>query len=297
MPTQGSVMRVSRQSDADMHVAASDDEEPPVIGATRISKVEALLRTRVFPKIASSHGLGSPEPSSRKKPKPIFTVREITRFADRAVAGNATALVETVSRAQHDGVALEDVWLELLQPAARLLGERWATDACDFVTVTLGLCQFHGLLRRYSPLFVSPLRPWQEPIHRVLLVPAAREQHTFGLVMLGEFLRREGCEVAFGPFASSTELASSVREAVFTIVGFSLSCDAGVDELASQIGTIRRASRNRNLTVLVGGRVFNERPELVSRVGADWTALDARQAVATVRGLARSKELNEGGRV
>jgi methanogenic corrinoid protein MtbC1 len=45
-------------------------------------------------------------------------------------------------------------------------------------------------------------------------------------------------------------------------------------------------SRNRAVWVLVGGRVFMDRPDLVARVGADATASDANEAVAISRKLA-----------
>jgi methanogenic corrinoid protein MtbC1 len=51
--------------------------------------------------------------------------------------------------------------------------------------------------------------------------------------------------------------------------------------------SIRQASRNRDITVMVGGRLFLERPELVAKVGADAMATDARQAVMVADGVVR----------
>lgn len=249
--------------------------------------VETLLRTHVVPLVSRHHRTPRSVPK-RGQAKP-FTDREIARFCDHAIAGNTRALTDIIALAQQMDVALEDIWLGLLQPAARALGKRWATDSCDFATVTLAMCHFHSILRRYSPLFVSLPNQQAHP-HRVLLVPAANEQHTFGLVMLGEFLRRVGSDVTFGPFEGRTGLMAAVRGNWFTLVGFSLSCNAGLDQLAAQIVSVRRASRNPAVVVLAGGRVFNEHPELVSRVGADWTARDAREAVDLMRGLARPAE-------
>jgi methanogenic corrinoid protein MtbC1 len=89
----------------------------------------------------------------------------------------------------------------------------------------------------------------------------------------------------FGPFETPAGLTAAVRGNWFTLVGFSLSCDAGLERMAAQIVSVRRASRNPAVVILAGGRVFNDRPELVTRVGADWTARDARDAVDLMRGL------------
>jgi len=51
-----------------------------------------------------------------------------------------------------------------------------------------------------------------------------------------------------------------------------------LEPLARTIHALRRASRNADIGVMVGGQVFNEHPEYVALVGADTTAADARQA-------------------
>lgn len=250
-------------------------------GCGEAGVLESLMVTHVLPRVVQHHTEPARPPRLKAK---YFTTREITRFADFAVAGNTEALTDAVSLARKMDVEFSDIWLGLLQPAACLLGDRWATDTCNFATVTLAMCQLHSLVRTYSPLFTAvPTGPLLA--HRVLLTPAADEQHSFGAVMLAEFMRREGCEVSLGPFPGARGLQTEVRQTSFTVVGFSLSCEAKVGALAKQIASVRRASKNPAVAILVGGNVFNEHPELVSRVGADWTARDAREAVTLMRRL------------
>lgn len=281
MPSRRSAMRGSREI-APQLGGGTSGEDAPAFSYSDAGVVEALMLTHVLPRVVQHHAEARPSPRLQAK---YFTTREITRFADSAVAGNTKALTDMIALARKMDVEFTDIWLGLLQPAARLLGERWATDTCSFATVTLAMCQLHGLVRTYSPLFTAvPTGPILA--HRVLLTPAADEQHSFGAVMLGEFMRREGCDVTMGPFPTARGLQTAVRQGSFTIVAFSLSCEAKVGELARQIATVRRASNNPAVAILVGGHVFNEHPELVSRVGADWTARDAREAVTLMRRLA-----------
>jgi methanogenic corrinoid protein MtbC1 len=284
MPSRRSVMRGSRESTPRSGEGVSGDDAPAYSYSDQYGEtdvLEALMRTHVLPRVMQHHA--APVRAPRLKAK-YFTTREITRFADSAVAGNTEALTGAISLARKMDVEFSDIWLGLLQPAARLLGDRWATDTCNFATVTLAMCQLHSLLRTYSPLFTAiPTGPLLD--HRVLLTPAADEQHSFGVVMLAEFMRREGCEVTLGPFPGARGLLMEVRQRSFTVVGFSLSCEAKVGALARQISSVRRASKNPAVAILVGGDVFNEHPELVSRVGADWTARDAREAVTLMRRL------------
>ena len=71
----------------------------------------------------------------------------------------------------------------------------------------------------------------------------------------------------------------------FDVVGISVGWGALVENIASAIQSIRRASLNKNVVVLVGGNLFLENPAFVSRVGADGTAEDGRQAILQLRSL------------
>lgn len=248
------------------------------------STVESLVQGELLPRIVRArHGNGTKADAGTKRSP--FRSRDIDEFADVAVRRGTDALLVLVGRARARGIALEAIYLELMQPAARKLNDHWAADTCDFATITLGLCHMHAVLRRLGPEFQCG-SAGPRCRHNVLLVPASGEQHTFGLTMLGEFLRRDGWIVTSGPFASLRDLGNAVKTDWLTLVGFSLSCDAGLDRLAAQITSVRRFSRNRAVWILVGGRVFLDRPELVSRVGADATARDAKEAIAVGRRLA-----------
>jgi methanogenic corrinoid protein MtbC1 len=76
-----------------------------------------------------------------------------------------------------------------------------------------------------------------------------------------------------------------VRHNWYGLIGFSMACETELDELAACIRGVRRASRNPNIGVMVGGPIFLEHPEFVALVGADATARDGRQAVLQAQGL------------
>jgi methanogenic corrinoid protein MtbC1 len=80
---------------------------------------------------------------------------------------------------------------------------------------------------------------------------------------------------------------SAVQAHDFDLFGMSASSDERLDQIAPMIMSVRKASRNRDITVMVGGRLFVERPELVAKVGADAMAADARQAVLGAEGAVR----------
>lgn len=178
------------------------------------------------------------------------------------------------------GVPLDTIHLALLAPAARRLGEMWEEDSCDFATVTIGLHHLHAALRAFRDACLGGEEA-PAPIARraVLLAAPDGEQHVFGLAMVGEFLRRAGWEVRDAIGLRQGDLAALARREWFTIAAFTLSAESRLSPLAALVRAVRGQACNPAIGILVGGRVFADRPDQVARVGADATAGDARQAV------------------
>jgi methanogenic corrinoid protein MtbC1 len=181
-------------------------------------------------------------------------------------------------------LSLESVFLDLLAPAARHLGEMWDEDRAGFAEVTLGMTTLHQVLRELGPAFHSEAAATGRDL-LALLVPAPGEQHNFGLAIVAEFFRRAGWGVTGEAMTTRGELVKAVRGTWFAVVGLSLASEVRLEALADAIQAIRRASRNPAVGILVGGPIFNAHPELVRSVGADATAVDGKHAVLQANGL------------
>jgi MerR family transcriptional regulator, light-induced transcriptional regulator len=202
---------------------------------------------------------------------------DVAEFARLVATHDVSVAMAYVNVLLGKGVPLDRIYLELLAPSARLLGEWWKDDLRDFTEVTSGLCRMHQLLHEFSERFLRDARQ-ASPSRSVLLVPMPGEQHSFGLIMVGEFFRRAGWDV-WDPHPSSTEdLLAVVRKQWFAVIGLSLSCGARLGELTPLIASVRAKSRNRAIGVLVGGQPFLGHYELAVEVGADATANDGRSA-------------------
>jgi methanogenic corrinoid protein MtbC1 len=202
-------------------------------------------------------------------------VAELVRLLLAHGADVAAGYVETV---RHRGASLESVCLKLLAPAARELGLMWENDECDFMQVTVGLCRLHQVLRdmsaewRSDEVSVSAERT-------ILLAPIPGEQHTFGLLLVAQFMRQAGWDVWQEFPDNLADLLDAVRRHCFAVVGLSVGCDTRLDDVAALISSIRCASHNRSVAVMVGGPVMVSNPGAACLVGADATAADGRCAV------------------
>jgi methanogenic corrinoid protein MtbC1 len=182
------------------------------------------------------------------------------------------------------GVSVQSIYLDLLAPAARVLGDMWDEDTCDFVEVTTAVGRLQLVLRDLSQMFVRD-RPEEELAGRVLLACLPGEQHSLGLFMVAEFFVRDGWEVHVGPPLSGEALLADVRSTWYDIVGFSASCDSRLDNLKREIRRVRQASQNQEVLIFAGGRAFNDNPDLLARLGADGSAPNAELAPERARQL------------
>jgi methanogenic corrinoid protein MtbC1 len=250
----------------------------------RLAKLVRTIEDEIIPRLVLARRAAPGAPAIPALVSRLPSAADVADFTQLILANDVAVAASYVEALRARGTALETVFLELLAPCARRLGELWKADVCDFAQVTVGLWRLHQLLRELSPTFRDETEH-QSLGRRVVLAPAPGEQHMFGICIVAEFFRRAGWDVWGGPPAAGGDLLGIVRSESFAVVGLSLSAEARLDGLAARIREIRRASRNRAIRVMVGGQVFNERPQLVALVGADATAADGRQAPQQAKNL------------
>ena len=213
------------------------------------------------------------------------TATQIVELADMSLAGKGEDAILFVTALVRRGYLADSLYLDLLAPAAALLGQYWEDDVCNFADVTIGLVHLQQAMRALGPAFFSghPLKTPTGP--RALLMPLPGEQHTFGLAMLADFFRRAGWKTWSGTVADTAELLRMVSGEWVDVVGFSVACDDKLDSVRQEIEGVRQAARNRDVVVMVGGPPLVRDATLARQLGADGTAKDGLQAVAAAQRL------------
>ena len=240
-----------------------------------------LVRTiegEIVPRLVLTRRVRCAADPALERPAKFSDGSDVTEIVRLLLAHDVSVASAYVEMVRQRGATLEAVCLDLLAPAARHFGLLWEQDECDFMQVTVGLCRLHQLLRELSPEFGSADGDRRSG-RRILLASCPGEQHTFGISLVAQFLRRADWEVWHEFPASDAEIVEIVRQNWFAVIGLSVGTDARLDQLTATICALRRASRNREIGVLVGGPLLIEKPELAEIVGADATAADGPQAV------------------
>jgi len=246
--------------------------------------VDRMIETQLVPRMLLAHQSAPATPRPATASSRTLTPNDIPDFLQEVLGPDDAAAAEYVRRLLDEGVSVESIYLELLSPAARELGLRWEDDECSFVDVTVAMGRLQRVLRELSQVFQSEgSEPAKEG--QVLLTCLPGEQHTLGLIMVAEFLIRDGFRVHVGTPWSEADLLTMVRTEWFDLIGFSAGCESRLAVLKREIQRIRSNSRNPNVRSLVGGQVFSLDPALVDRVGADGWAKDARESPVVARTL------------
>lgn len=238
-----------------------------------------VVRTEIIPQLVLRH---RESPAEDTGPAFAFLDRDVAAFTDLALAPDDGPVIAAFTALMATGHSADRLFLELLAPSAALLGRMWDEDLCDFIEVTTGVARLQRLVARFR---VAEGTASSDDRRRLLLLGAPGEQHTLGVRVVEHFLRRAGWAVSIGLSASAEEIAALVASEWFGVVGLTLSSHTRVDQLAAIIGSVREASCNRAIGVMVGGPMFLRHPELVHQVGADASAVDAATAVLLAQRL------------
>ncbi len=249
---------------------------------SRLQDFASVIENIIVPRLLMSHVNNN---TSLANEKVSLRNVAVSDFIKLTTQDDPSVAIEYVRHLMANGVPFQDVLLELMAPAARVLGERWEQDQASFVEVALGVSRMHRILREFDGV---PSHLWSDAGfgRHALLLPAPGELHSFGLRLVQEFLLRESWTVTNQPVATVEELGDLVAYEFYDIVGLSLSGQTNVQAFLESIRVIRQKSKNRHVKVIVGGHLFVERPELIESCGSDAYAVDAPATVTIVNGWA-----------
>ncbi len=172
--------------------------------------------------------------------------------------------------------SLRQLCSQLLEPAARGLGDLWGTDDCSEVDVSIGLARLQSSMRENVAGQVPSV---SVDAPAVLIVPQPGELHLLSAVLDAESLHQRGWAPQAAFPATNTQLQTMVSSNWYDALDLTLSTaftrDHWMPRVAETIAQVRKASRNPALVIIVGGRGFMESTENGRQVGADYSSQTA----------------------
>ncbi|WP_373490405.1 B12-binding domain-containing protein [Parasphingorhabdus sp.] len=218
----------------------------------------------------------SPENSSQNSR--AITAQDVEEFSQLSTRSDARELLDFVDRCLANGSSVDSIYVDLLAPTARRLGEYWESDERDFVDVTMGLWRIQEILRELT-LRIPPPAVAGFGQRSALFSTMPGEQHSFGTLMIAECFYRAGWDADILIEPSQSELIGKFADRHYDLIGLTVSLDCPKAHLSSLVSAIRSVSSNPGTRIMMGGRVINDDPGLIEECGADATAADAPSAV------------------
>ncbi len=221
-----------------------------------------VIQTIVVPQLIARHN------PRRELLQPVdLRVGELVRQLTCADPQAGRSLIEQFYAETH---SLRKLCTNLIEPAARGLGDLWSADECEEIDVTIGLSRLQSAVRETSAGAV-PASVSDAPA--VLVVPQPGEIHLLGAMLDAESLYRQGWFPQAEFPSSDDALEDMVSNTWFDALDLTLSTafrrEHWLPRVAETIARVRAASRNPALVIIAGGRVFAESSVKASQVSAD----------------------------
>ena len=117
----------------------------PSIERRRIGGLAAAIEDEVIPRLLLSQRSHLGEVHTDVKPTSAAGEGCIDEFVQLLLTDELEVAYAYIDSVRVRGVTLSGIYLELLAPAARVLGTMWEEDRVSFADVTVALCRLHDV--------------------------------------------------------------------------------------------------------------------------------------------------------
>ena len=192
---------------------------------------------------------------------------------DFARSGDSHALSTLYAEMRMRRISAEEVLDAYLPNALGVIGREWHNEEIDILHASLACARLQNLLRELGRAWASD-RMGPVGDGRILLTLPKGEQHTFGVMLAANQLRRIGVSVKVMLLPAATELRDVLAHNRFNAVFISVSNKTSVLPCAAMVRELRTWSHEDIPIVIGGGLVLRENSDTDHRRIADTTGAD-----------------------
>ena len=204
--------------------------------------------------------------------------QDMLDFAQACLATDSQAVFNHLDVLRDKGLGTQTVFLDVITPAARYLGDLWEQDKMDFTVVAQGLLRMHHAMRHLG--YETQDGPQSAgDVRRIMLASAPGSQHILGLAMVSEFFRADHWQVVVEISTSEQALVHAVAHEWFDVIGLSVGLIEQLPHIPALIARLKSASRNPNAFVILGGPALLQAKMDGVELAADAISVNAAEAV------------------
>jgi methanogenic corrinoid protein MtbC1 len=187
--------------------------------------------------------------------------------------------------------ALEDFYLQVIQPCMYRVGDLWQEGEISVAQEHLASAMVARIMAAVYPR-LEPVIPRKG---KAVVTAAPNEHHEMGARIVADCLGMAGWEISYlGANTPPADLVKFLTRAKPFLVAISVAMPFNLDQAAEIIAAIKHHPELTEVRILVGGRFFQEFPDLWHVTAADGWAPDARAAVLLAQQWWEKRSPGEG---
>jgi methanogenic corrinoid protein MtbC1 len=198
----------------------------------------------------------------------------MTNYALALTQGSGRLADRVVQAAFDAGLNVNQIYLDIFQPAAYEVGRLWETRQISIVQEHLST----GIIERQMGELHLHFRPRQDRRRSIVLGCVADEFHRIGVRMAADFFEQDGWTVHYlGAAVPTAEFVGMAGDLKPDVIGVSCLVSYHLSTISKVTGLLRRAGIQA--PIIAGGYVFIQHPELADGLGITGMAANAQAAI------------------
>jgi len=201
-------------------------------------------------------------------------------FMDAICSGDPRTAAEICRRHDRDAAKAQTSVVHFILPAVHQIEREWLADARSYNEVLHAFWTLQQVLElRQNAGMLAQRDVSSENFGSILLATAPGNEHNLGVLVVSEQFRASGWSVRTLLDGSKEVLCQTLRETHIDFLGLSVGCDAAMSGLGNLLQDLRLLSRNPDMRIVLGGKVFDLPSSQYDWLGADFVAVAPQDAL------------------
>lgn len=214
----------------------------------------------------------------------------LKKLSDAFLSNDSEDAKRMMDKVLAQGFSIDDAIDVVLPEIARNLGDRWFADDISFVDVSIGSARLQETVRELRARDVKSRMPVADDA-RVLLVVPAPEEHTLGVFIAADQLRRHGLIVELSVAERRNDLVKRLQSRHYRMIGITASGVRSHAAVREIVTTIRRYSKGF-VPIALGGAVIEMEQSRLENLSID---LIGTNVIAVARQFGLLADQNDTG--
>ena len=230
-----------------------------------------------------------PSGYSREEGEPLSPMSPLAReYLNLLLAGMREEASKLIHGAVEEGEGVREIYRTVFERTLKEVGLMWMQNRVDVAMEHYFSASTQLIMSQLYPYITAASREKKDTV--CLAIAVCGEFHDIGARMVADFMEMDGWKTLFlGNNLCSEDIVKAAVDHKPDMLALSATMFFNVESIARAVRAIRAVEGFGDLVILVGGRPFNQDPELWKKVDADGFAASAEEAVKLANRLVKER--------